>query len=131
MWTSPDGDIVWIRIRVIQLEKQLPVKASSIYPTPVGFFPGVFFFNTDDGVFSINLMSDQVKKELENNKICVIKVVPYMSFYTPGIYNFARNLSIWTVPMILCVVSEFMKDRYTCQTLLLLPTPFILVTDHP
>ncbi|KAL6647165.1 hypothetical protein ACP70R_014602 [Stipagrostis hirtigluma subsp. patula] len=83
MEASPDKDVEWAHIRVFDLEKLLPVDPLSIsnwQRFTHGF--GVFFVMTDNGLFSIDIKSSQVRKVCEDNQ-----AVPYMSFYTPDSVN--------------------------------------------
>ncbi|WVZ61621.1 hypothetical protein U9M48_011469 [Paspalum notatum var. saurae] len=85
----PDGDVgmAWTQIRVIELDKLLPAKAHSIWPAFVGFTHdvGVFFLGTDDGLFTFDLLSGEVRKVCEEacGRYGIGCVFPYMSFYTP------------------------------------------------
>jgi hypothetical protein len=87
LWSSevnPNGDLKWEQIKVIELEKMLPVNGRSIYSNYIGFAhgTGVFFVGTDNGIFSFDLKSSHAKKVF--NDSCygygVNIVVPYMSF---------------------------------------------------
>uniref|UniRef100_A0A8R7QLL3 F-box domain-containing protein n=1 Tax=Triticum urartu TaxID=4572 RepID=A0A8R7QLL3_TRIUA len=74
----------WVQCRVIELEKIIPVadheKASIVVGSAEGV--GVIFVSTDVGLFMINLNSGQPKKVDEPG--VYFSVLPYMSFYTPG-----------------------------------------------
>jgi len=91
LWSSelnPNRDLEWAQIKVIELEKVLPVNGRSIYSNYIAFAhgAGIFFVGTDDGIFSFDLKSGQAKKVF--NDPCVGYgvniVVPYVSFCTPG-----------------------------------------------
>lgn len=78
-----DVDGGWAQSRVIELKKLLPA-ILSISPYLVGIArgAGVFFVQTVDGLFSIDLQSRQVRKMHGSDVIG--SVVPYESFWTPG-----------------------------------------------
>ncbi|KAL6634068.1 hypothetical protein ACP70R_026739 [Stipagrostis hirtigluma subsp. patula] len=85
---GPDGDVGWAQIRAIQLETLLPVDGPSISSDFVGFAHGVgiYFVGTAEGLFTIDLKSNQVEKVAE--EACgddgINGVVPFTSFYMPG-----------------------------------------------
>ncbi|XP_066373210.1 uncharacterized protein [Miscanthus floridulus] len=92
LWSSelnPNRDLEWAQIKVIELEKVLPVNGRSIYSNYIAFAhgAGIFFVGTDDGIFSFDLKSGQAKKVF--NDPCVGYgvniVVPYVSFCTPAL----------------------------------------------
>lgn len=90
---SPNGDMGWTQIEVIELDKVLPVNACSIRTQFLGFAQGVvgvFFIGTYDGLFSFDLKSGRARKVFEGpcDDIGILGavpcVVPYVSFYTPS-----------------------------------------------
>jgi len=84
-----DGGMGWAQIRAIDLAKLLSVNAHSVCSDFVVFAHGVgiFFVGTDDGLFSFDLKSGQVRKICEGDRRYndIRGVVPYMSFYTPAL----------------------------------------------
>ena len=87
METRSNGDIGWAQIRVIELEKLLPVNALPISSTCTAFAHGirVLFVHVDDELFTIHIKSDEGKKILDNDENDVFTVVPCMRLYTPDI----------------------------------------------
>ncbi|CAL5091863.1 unnamed protein product [Urochloa decumbens] len=86
MEASPNGDIGWTKIRVIELNKLLPVDELLITPNSlVGFAHGigVFFIKANDRLFMIDLKSGKVKMVCKGSHFYT--VVPYTSFYTPAL----------------------------------------------
>ncbi|TVU40590.1 hypothetical protein EJB05_14057, partial [Eragrostis curvula] len=81
-----NGDDRWARSRVVELVTLLPADALSTSPIVCGFAEaGVVILRTVDGLFTINLKSDQVTK-LEydgEDHGSLWNIVPYISFYTP------------------------------------------------
>ena len=78
--------VEWLQYRVIELEKIIPVaNPNDARVVVVGSAEGVgvIFVSTDVGLFSIDLKSERVKKVDEPG--VHFSVLPYMSFYTPGI----------------------------------------------
>jgi hypothetical protein len=96
MEVNPNRDIGWTQIKVVELDKLLPVNACSISSEFLCFAQGVgvFFIGTYDGLFSFDLMSGQVRQVFEEpchnigNLGFHPCVVPYVSFYTPGTSSF-------------------------------------------
>ena len=89
MQTGPDqGHAGWSQLRVVELETLLPADAFPILDYYVCFAHGVgvFFVPTQDrrSIFSIDLNSGWVRKE-DCGDGRTHGVVPYTSFYTPGI----------------------------------------------
>ena len=89
MQTGPDqGHAGWSQLRVVELETLLPADAFPILDYCVCFAHGVevFFVPTQDrrSIFSIDLNSGWVRKE-DCGDGRTHGVVPYTSFYTPGI----------------------------------------------
>lgn len=86
METGPEGHVLWTQNRSIVLETLLNVDASSIRNDYVAFAHGVgvFFVGTDVDWFSIDLKSGRVRKVNYGDGFNY-GVVPYTSFYTPGI----------------------------------------------
>ncbi|KAF8731960.1 hypothetical protein HU200_015910 [Digitaria exilis] len=86
METSPKGDISWKKIRMIELNELLPVTVRD-RPVDVNCFAFVPPFGilvyTPPRLFSIDLMSDKVEVVCEGRYMSGI--VPYRSFYIPGI----------------------------------------------
>ena len=74
----------WVQYRVIELEKTIPVANPEDKRCVVGFAEGVgvIFVSSSGGLFMIKLNSGQVKKVDESE--VSFSVLPYMSFYTPG-----------------------------------------------
>ncbi|KAG0512769.1 hypothetical protein BDA96_10G042900 [Sorghum bicolor] len=87
-------------------------------PDSLACDPVLMTMEDDDGLFSINLMTDQVKKELENDEICVIKVVPYMSFYTPVVWYPGH----WNAAVLCAATASGTCDHINCHG-----GPFIVV----
>jgi hypothetical protein len=79
-----DGYPIWARSRTIELDTMFPGYRSLLYSRVIGFVHGlhVFFVNTVDGIFSIDLKSGQMRKVCKERSIR--KFVLYMSFCTPG-----------------------------------------------
>ncbi|WVZ61739.1 hypothetical protein U9M48_011563 [Paspalum notatum var. saurae] len=78
------GAAEWVQCWAIELETIIPVAESDDEPLVVGSAEGlgVIFISTDVGLFRIKLSSGQVKKV--NKSDIYFSVLPYMSFYTPG-----------------------------------------------
>ncbi|KAG2628370.1 hypothetical protein PVAP13_3KG244200 [Panicum virgatum] len=78
---DPEGDDGWLR--VIELEMMLPDDALPMLSYFLGLVHGIglFYVGTDDGLFTMDPKSNQVRKVCSDSKIC--SAVPYMSFYTP------------------------------------------------
>lgn len=101
LWSmeNPNGEIGWTQIKVIELDKALPVEARSICSVFLGYVQGagVFFVGTYDGLFSFDLRSGRVRKVLEEacDESGILGafpcVVPYMSFYTPALGSTAKD----------------------------------------
>jgi hypothetical protein len=88
MWSmkmDTEEAVEWLQYRVIELEKIIPVANPTDETVVVGSAEGVgvIFVSTDVGLFSIELKSGRVKKVDEPG--AYFSVLPYMSFYTPGI----------------------------------------------
>jgi hypothetical protein len=87
---NADGAAQWVRCRVIDLEKVMPMaKPCDGYGArAVGFAEGVgtIFVSTAVGLFTIELKSGRVKKVAEPGTGFgdYLSILPYMSFYTPG-----------------------------------------------
>lgn len=88
MEANTNGDIGWTQTRVIDLEKLLPVNASSICFNCIGFVLGlgVLLVGTHDGLFYLDLKSGRVRKLCKEtcNVRSIRLIVPYISFYMPG-----------------------------------------------
>jgi hypothetical protein len=84
----------WVQYRVIQLEKTIPVANPDDKPVVVGFAEGVgvIFITTCVGLFMIKLKSGLVRKVGEAG--VYFSVLPYMSFYTPGMNDTGPCLSV-------------------------------------
>ncbi|RLM84467.1 uncharacterized protein C2845_PM04G05320 [Panicum miliaceum] len=69
MEANLNGSMGWAQIRAIDLVKLLSVNAQSICSDFVGFAHGVgiLFVGTDDGLFSLDLKSGQVRKHWERS----------------------------------------------------------------
>jgi hypothetical protein len=74
----------WVPYRVIDLKKMIHVANPDDKPGVVGFAEGVgvVFVSTDAGLFTIKLSSGKAKKVDDSG--VYFSVLPYMSFYTPG-----------------------------------------------
>ncbi|KAK3126261.1 hypothetical protein QOZ80_7AG0554010 [Eleusine coracana subsp. coracana] len=74
------------RHRVINLKSVLPIRGLPTIAHLAGVTEGAdtIFMNTYVGIFVIELSSGQVRKVGEREQYTI---VPYMSFYTPGISN--------------------------------------------
>jgi len=81
---NSEGAAEWVQCRVIELETIIPVANSSDKPLVVGSAEGVgvIFVSTGVGLFTIELSSGKVRKVDEPADY--FSVLPYMSFYTPG-----------------------------------------------
>ncbi|KAF8741038.1 hypothetical protein HU200_013666 [Digitaria exilis] len=81
-----EGQVLWTQNRSVALETLLNVDASSIKDGYIAFTHdvGCLFVGTDDAWFSIDVKSGQVREE-DCGDGHTYGVVPYMSFYTPGI----------------------------------------------
>jgi hypothetical protein len=75
----------WVQCRVIDLEKMMPMANPRDRAQVVGFAEvvGVIFITTGVGLFMMELKSGRVKKIGKPRRN--ISILPYMSFYTPGI----------------------------------------------
>ncbi|CAL4900150.1 unnamed protein product [Urochloa decumbens] len=82
---GPDGNVRWTQSRIIELNTLLPVDALSTSPDVLGFADGVdvIFIGADDGLYSIDLKSSQVRKVCTQYGFPDF-VVPYTSFCAPG-----------------------------------------------
>ncbi|CAO2163765.1 unnamed protein product [Urochloa humidicola] len=91
---GPDGAAGWAQKNVTELQTLLPADAMSISTELVGFADGVgiFFVQTVNGLFSIDLKSGQVKKV--HNDSGIRNVVPYMSFCLPGLGSVSTGQSL-------------------------------------
>jgi hypothetical protein len=78
MKSGTDGAVKWVLSKVLELENWLQFRFS--YLTRFADGVGVFFVQTNLGIFTVELKSGRVKK-ISNSKD---QVIPYMSFYTPG-----------------------------------------------
>ncbi|KAM0889589.1 hypothetical protein ACQ4PT_027553 [Festuca glaucescens] len=83
-WSRKEEVVEWVQYRVIELEKTIPVANREDKPYVVGFAEGVgvIFVSSGVGLFTVKLNSGQVKKVDKSRKY--FSVLPYMSFYTPG-----------------------------------------------
>ena len=91
---NSEGAAEWVQCRVIELEAIIPGADSDDGAAVVGFTEGVgvIFISTGVGLFTIELKSGQVRKVDEPG--VYFSVLPYMSFYTPGmVLAFACLLS--------------------------------------
>uniref|UniRef100_A0A453MY71 Nucleoporin Nup133/Nup155-like N-terminal domain-containing protein n=1 Tax=Aegilops tauschii subsp. strangulata TaxID=200361 RepID=A0A453MY71_AEGTS len=79
-----EGPAEWVQYRVIELEKTIPVAKQDEKPFVAGSAEGVgvIFVCTGAGLFMIKLSSGQLTKVDEPG--VYFRVLPYMSFYTPG-----------------------------------------------
>jgi hypothetical protein len=86
LWSrkANSGAAEWVQCRVIELETIIPVANSKDKPLVVGSAEGVgvIFVSTGVGLFAIELSSGKVRKVDEPR--VYFSVLPYMSFYTPG-----------------------------------------------
>jgi hypothetical protein len=82
---SLEGIAEWVQCRVINLEKKMPMANPSDSASVVGFAEGVgvIFVITGVGLFMMELKSGRVRKV--DKPWDFSNVLPYMSFYTPGI----------------------------------------------
>lgn len=80
-WSS--GQLGWAPSRVTELNTVLPGHAHSFHVVAFLHGLGAFLFNTNNGVFSVDLESNRARKVSEGR--CGMNVVPYMSFCTSGI----------------------------------------------
>ena len=81
---NSEGAAEWVQCRVIELETIIPVAISNDKPLVVGSAEsvGLIFVSTGVGLFTIELSSGKVRKVDEPADY--FSVLPYMSFYTPG-----------------------------------------------
>jgi hypothetical protein len=82
VWSRKDA--TWEQSRVIELKMLLPVDADFTSLDVVGSTDdlGILFMRADDVVYAIDLKTYKGKKVYEGR---VNAIVPFMSFYTPGI----------------------------------------------
>uniref|UniRef100_A0A0D9X6F2 F-box associated domain-containing protein n=1 Tax=Leersia perrieri TaxID=77586 RepID=A0A0D9X6F2_9ORYZ len=84
---NSDGTAEWVQCWVIQLEKAIPMaNCSDEELMVVGFVEGmgVIFVSTGAVLFTFELKSRQMKMVQEPG--VYFSVLPYMSYYTPGLY---------------------------------------------
>jgi hypothetical protein len=81
-----EGDAEWVQLKAIKLETIIPVVNSDDKPFVAGFAEGVdvIFISSDVGLFAMDLKSGKVKKVAESGVYFSVLLLPYMSFYTPG-----------------------------------------------
>ncbi|XP_072147851.1 F-box protein At5g03970 [Setaria viridis] len=81
---NSEGAAEWVQLKAIKLETVIPIANSDDDPFVAGFAEGVdvIFICSDVGLFTMDLKSGQVKKVAEHG--VYFSVLPYMSFYTPG-----------------------------------------------
>ncbi|TVU40568.1 hypothetical protein EJB05_14035, partial [Eragrostis curvula] len=83
--TSLDPEVRWGIRRVICLSKLLPAVTDRMHVAAVVDVLGIFLIGTENGLFTIDMKSNQVRKLWEGNVSRHIgDVVHYMSFCTPG-----------------------------------------------
>ncbi|TVU39939.1 hypothetical protein EJB05_13383, partial [Eragrostis curvula] len=88
LWSGeagPNGDMRWTPSRAIAFETLIPVGRTMITLDVVGFEDGsgVVYVGTDCGSFATDLKSGRFKEVEGVSGVC--NVVPFMSFYTPGL----------------------------------------------
>nr|BAI39682.1 hypothetical protein [Oryza sativa Indica Group] len=90
---SSEGAAEWVQCWVIELEQMVPVANRGDEAFVVGSAEGVgvIFMSTGVGLFTIELKSRRVKKVEEPGVYS--SVLPYMSFYTPGIRILNRGIA--------------------------------------
>ncbi|CAN6180909.1 unnamed protein product [Urochloa humidicola] len=83
--SSQGRDALSAQTRVIELDKLLPAGAISAFSDVVGFVDaaGLVFVRTGDGIFTIDLKSNQVTSVSKDTGFSGI--FPYMSFHTPAL----------------------------------------------
>ncbi|KAM3279675.1 hypothetical protein ACQJBY_046821 [Aegilops geniculata] len=86
LWSREESDAQWVISRVIDLQNLLPPAAlvdAEAELMVLGFAEGVnvIFVNTVDGLFTIELQSEQVKKVCDDHGFR--NLIPVVSFYTP------------------------------------------------
>jgi len=81
---NSEGAAEWVQCRVIELETIIPVVNSNDKPLVVGSAEsvGLIFVSTGVGLFTIEIKSGRVMKV--DGPGVYYSVLPYMSFYTPG-----------------------------------------------
>jgi len=81
---NSEGAAEWVQCRVIELETIIPVAISNDKPLVVGSAEsvGLIFVSTGVGLFTIEIKSGRVMKV--DGPGVYYSVLPYMSFYTPG-----------------------------------------------
>jgi len=87
MWSrkdTPELDAKWER-RVIELKTVFPVDVAVTKLGVIGSGVGIIFMRTGDEVYTIDLKTYEVNKLYEGK---AGKVIPYVSFYTPGTTSF-------------------------------------------
>ncbi|KAK3124298.1 hypothetical protein QOZ80_7BG0584630 [Eleusine coracana subsp. coracana] len=85
LYAYPDGDLSWVEITAIELNRHLPAGALPVSSNFLGCAQGfvVFFVGTEDGLYSFDLKSGIVKKVCDDKGI--LSVVPYITLYTPAL----------------------------------------------
>lgn len=83
---NAEGAAEWLRCRIIDMEKIMPMAkpcdGDGAYVVGYAEGVGVIFVSTDVGLFTIELKFERVRKVDEPG--VYYSVLPYMSFYTPG-----------------------------------------------
>jgi hypothetical protein len=109
---NTDGAALWVRCRVIDLEKVMPMAKhrDDGGPRVVGFAEsvGAIFVRTCVGLFTIELKSRRVKKvdEPATGFGDYFSVLPYMSFYTPGMV-LTPDSAVLSFTASMCFLSPF------------------------
>ncbi|KAM0860500.1 hypothetical protein ACQ4PT_046513 [Festuca glaucescens] len=94
---SDNTDEQWVLSRVIDLGNLLPVDAlvnatSSLFV--LGFAEGanVIFVDTDIGLFTIEILSERVRKVCDTNGF--VQLIPVVDFYTPVSWNEHQDIPL-------------------------------------
>ncbi|RCV09386.1 hypothetical protein SETIT_2G023500v2 [Setaria italica] len=86
---NAEGAAEWLRCRIIDMEKIMPMAkpcdGDGAYVVGYAEGVGVIFVSTDVGLFTIELKFERVRKVDEPG--VYYSVLPYMSFYTPGMLH--------------------------------------------
>ncbi|CAL5091718.1 unnamed protein product [Urochloa decumbens] len=79
-----NGVAEWVRFRAIELQELIPIDILGNGPEVVGFAEGagIVFVRTDFAAFTIELKSGRARKVGKSEDF--FDVLPFMSFYTPG-----------------------------------------------
>ncbi|CAL5077729.1 unnamed protein product [Urochloa decumbens] len=96
LWSREVDDARWALSKVIDLGKLLPLDglwtwATKLYLVGSAEGVGVIFLMVKGELYTIDLRSDRLTMVHLAQRPCIDMVVPYMSFYTPGISYCSPN----------------------------------------